>query len=520
MSADGGVRPGLGWRWARRLTQAVTLVAIVVAPLLGGWQRLDRAEMASWGSEGRELPAAVRERLPLGQAPSRAHERNRLLGGGAAADWLSIPIVDPVAGAVALTVSPATARGLLAVALPLLLALVGGRVFCGWFCPFGVVARALDRLVARLPLRRFAVPDRRPVRWLLLAGVLVASLLGVHLLLYLLLPHLLVQQSVYAAWLLGGGSAVVAVLLGLVVAGLILGPTTYCAAICPTGAALALAGSRRVVRLRIAEPAGCGPRCDRCDRACWLQLDPASGDPGPDCDLCARCVTACPRADLRVGIGPGARKTAAAAALLACAHALAPPVVVARGEIKPTLVLHGERVVEDVTVAVDVVDLTGVRLGVDSTEAQRGIELSVFVARGPVGAPDERGLLPHREVYDGPLTLRLRRADGPVLRLDVPAANSPVSTPLRTLYRRRLDVRLEPGDIVEIAPIEGWIATPQAFACPPPGATISPLEALGFLAASSLVFMGLMSLALAAAPGARGARAAARPAGAPARADA
>ena len=37
--------PGRTWRWTRRATQLATLAVILVGPLLGGWQRLERSDM-------------------------------------------------------------------------------------------------------------------------------------------------------------------------------------------------------------------------------------------------------------------------------------------------------------------------------------------------------------------------------------------------------------------------------------------------------------------------------------------
>ena len=491
--------PGRGWRVLRRLTQATMVVAILLSPLLGGWQRLDRTRMATWERGGSELPANLGELLPIGEAARRAHRTNRLLGGGLGVETVGLPAADPIAGTFALLRAGMTTKACLAVGLPILLALLAGRVFCGWFCPFGTLARALGSLLDRLRVPRFRIPESRPVRWLVLTAALGAGLLGSHALLYLSLPHLLVQQTLYRAWLLGGGSAILGVLLGLLIAIALFGPTTYCAAVCPTGAVLGGLGRRRPVRLRIAKVQDCGLHCVQCDRACWLQLHPASGDPGPDCDLCARCVGACPRSNLRIGIGPGPLKTVAGAAL---ALALALPGAAEAGN-QPRLVLRGELERGGVTVAVSAVDLTGVRLGVDSAVEQSGIELTAFVARGVRGPADERGRLPSREVYEGPLEIRITTTHGieaSTLRLAAP--NNPRSTPRRTLYRWQvLDISgLTAGDLVEVAPIKGWLESPVSWRVPEPDLPRSPRFILWAVLTSTLGFSGVLSLALASRP--------------------
>ncbi len=312
------------------------------------------------------------------------------------------------------------------------------------------------------------------------------------------------QQSVYAAWLLGGGSVVLAVFGGLVLAGLVFGPTTYCAALCPTGAALGLVAHKRVVRLQIAEPASCGPKCENCDRACWLALDPASGDPGPDCDLCARCVQACPQQNLAIGLGRGPLKvTSAASIALMAVISLTATTAEADPRKKPTIVFDGERIVDDVTVAATIVDMTGVRLDADDAREESGVVLSVFIARGERGEADEAGVLPSREVYDGPLRVRIDGEDVR-MRVDYDEPTSPLSTPRRSIFRRHLDIEVRAGDTVTVEPVEGWLAEPVRWTVPDPGVHPGAAKgALWFLAAL-LTFGGLLSLVYAIGPATHG----------------
>jgi ferredoxin-type protein NapH len=498
------VDPGRGWSgsawvWARRLTQSLALVTIVLAPLLGGWQRLDRSEMAVFAAGGWDLPDTVRGRLPLGDRPTKAYDALVLHGGGSAVEYLSVPVVDPVAGSAALLRTGLSWKLAIAFGLPLLLAALLGRVFCGWLCPFGVIARATRSVLARLPWHPpvWRLPDRRPLRWLILGGAVAISVVGVQAAVFFFLPHLAVQQTVYAYWLLGGGGAIAGVLLGLIAAGLVFGPTAYCATLCPTGAALNLAARGKRVGVTLDDPKACGKHCHLCDSACWLGLHPASGDPGPDCDSCARCFPVCPRDNLRVAVGKPRRRhlpVVAAGLLLALA---APAAAQPRAPTKPDYLLNGERELDGVTVAVSMVDQTGVKLDLDWSEAEQGIELSLFVARGTRGDADERGLLPAREVYTGPLEVELRPAGGDPVALSWDAPNSPVSTQGTEIYRRRIEVDIEPGDEVVVRAIPGWLARDVRWTVPAAGTAPGAGATLLVAAAAALIFMGLLSLALA-----------------------
>ena len=498
-------RPQGGWRWLRRATQLLAFVAIFTAPVLGGWQRLDRAELAAWDSEGRGLPIWLGERLPMGDAPRHAYEAIELAGGGEAAVYFGVPFADPLAGTLALIRAGANARTWLALALPLLLAAFAGRVFCGWFCPFGTLARGMEALTRKLRLPRFALPSSRPVRWFMLATLVLASVFGVHLALFLLLPHLLLQQAVYAAWLLGGGGAVLGIFAGLVLAGMLFGPTTYCATLCPTGTFLGLVAHKRVVRLRIAAPTSCGRHCALCSGSCWIGLDPASGDPGPDCDLCARCVPVCPKTNLRIGLGRGEPKHAnssersgagAAHAALLLVAAVLPAHAHALDDIKPRLVLEASRTHGDVEVVVSAVDMSGVKLGIDSLQRDHGVVVSVFLARGERGAPDSHGVLPSRDTYEGPLHVELWDESGRMIEaLDFERPTAPISTPRRAIYRRKVEAHLAPGARVVIGPVDGWLRSKSEFEVPRLGGRVGPWGALYFLAAA-LFFAGLSMITL------------------------
>jgi ferredoxin-type protein NapH len=445
--------------------------------------------------------------LPGGERARQAHERNVLRGGGLAADYAGIPMMDPVAGTLALIRGPVSSRTLVAWLLPVLLALFAGRVFCGWFCPYGTLARGMDYVLGFVRWRRgYRIPERRYVRWLLLAVCVVLGFAGAHMALYLTLPHLLLQQSVYALWLLGGGAALLGIVSGLFLAGLLFGPTIYCSAICPTGATLSALGRARVVKLRVVDAAACGS-CRLCDQACWLQLSPRTGDPGPDCDTCARCFSACPRSNLRVGFRmtepkTSAPKVGAVVALALCVSLLADGARAdgsSVAERQPAQVLHAERAQGDVSVALSVIDMTGIRLGVDDTVLQSGVEVSLYVVRGPIGEPNERGELPARDIYQGPVTLSVLSAgETPRATLEKDTPNSPLSTVNRAIYRwDQPTLRLEPGDELELAAIPGWLDTPMRFTVPSPGMSAAGSTYLAFGLAATLVFAGLFALALA-----------------------
>lgn len=497
-----GFIPDTKYRWTRRLVQLVVLLTLLAAPFLGGWQRLDRNNLSNWDGHGWDLPGAMLDVLPLGEAPATAYRANQLLGGGASMSLAAVPAVDPVAGLGGLMTGDASWLLLMAWALPLLLTVVAGRFFCGWLCPFGMLARGLDRLLERLPWRPpvAKLPTRRPVRWVVLATTVLLGFFGFQTVLFLFLPHVITQMSGYALWLMGGGGAVLGWLAGLVLAGVVFGPTTYCAAVCPTGAALSIGGHVRRVSVYIEDLDKCGKSCDLCTRACWLQLDPAAGAPGANCDLCARCFPTCPTTNLRVGPTRKVRHVKAShlvltllAAVGLMSEARAAP------QVQPRLLLDQTLAQSGLEAALSLVDMNGVQLDANDPRRERGVDISLELVRGAIPESDVRGKQPFRETYRGPVEIRVTRDGDVIYQTSLAAPNSPRSTPRRRLYQARAEVAVRPGDVLHVGAIDGW--TPGlSWTLPDPNPGARRAAGLWAFLASALLFGGLLALAAAVPP--------------------
>jgi ferredoxin len=183
---------------------------------------------------------------------------------------------------------------LLIAALPLLLTLFFGRLFCGWLCPLGAVIDAADAV--------FSTRVRRPA----------ARTTKTHLLLWLALPILggasllwALAPMTWAARLTaaldppaGGGAFAALGAVGLVVVALALGRRGFCRALCPLGALLGLAGRFAPFRLRTSDAC---THCGDCVRRCRMAAfdgAPEEHDRG-ECILCRECDAKCPAGALR-----------------------------------------------------------------------------------------------------------------------------------------------------------------------------------------------------------------------------
>jgi polyferredoxin len=185
---------------------------------------------------------------------------------------------------------------------------LGGRLVCGWLCPFGLLQEVLARpRVCRLP-----VP--RPLLWikyLMLAAVLF-------------LPVLLINSSTglgapyFCTYVCPAGTLEAGLLVGLRDPALraLMGPLfiwkvavlaaflvamrfvyrPFCRTACPLGAFYGLFNPVSLWRIR--HDAGRCRQCHTCREACPLQLAVDRSPNHPECVRCLECVRACPTAAL------------------------------------------------------------------------------------------------------------------------------------------------------------------------------------------------------------------------------
>ena len=261
-----------------------------------------------------------------------------LIGAGRLA-WLPADLFfwfDPLAGIAGMIAARQIVPALLiGAALMLVVTLLLGRVWCGWLCPLGAV---LDITPARRGKRYEPdpTPRLRSVKYILLALILVAALLG-NLTFMILDPlTLLYRTAATALWpalvaLISGAENVLyrlplaqgaidrfegafrgvllpleqpaygmGMLVLLIFAGILalnaVRDRFWCRYLCPLGALLGLVS--RMAWLR-REVGGVCTECQRCARACPMgTIDPVrqfASDPA-ECTVCLECVPVCAKA--------------------------------------------------------------------------------------------------------------------------------------------------------------------------------------------------------------------------------
>ena len=221
-----------------------------------------------------------------------------------ALDFLGLPFADPVGAAQVAAMGFLPAGRLLGGAmLSLAAALLLGRVFCSWGCPYGFLSELLYALRWRRAGAGLVVRQAFWGKILLLVLGLVAALgagfpvLGIVSLPgeLSLLPVLVWQGD--GAWLLLGAAAVPLIALLLEFA---TGKRLWCRFVCPQSVLLGGAAHclpKGAPGLRIDwQAAKCSCKgAAPCQQACSLDLNPRrrGGPARHDCTHCGDCVKAC-----------------------------------------------------------------------------------------------------------------------------------------------------------------------------------------------------------------------------------
>jgi polyferredoxin len=202
-------------------------------------------------------------------------------------------------------------------------ALLFGRAFCAWVCPFGATHHALGWLFRpRSAGERRARNDYRPahaLKYVLLAAFLAAALTGsawFGLLDPMSMYHRSLATSLFPLVEAGarvfmphgaaliypgdvalyqGGWAIGAIVLGLFLANTVF-PRFFCRVLCPLGALLGIFS--RFALFRVARDEAKCTSCAKCREHCEGACDPDRKLRLAECVVCLNCIDDCPHGAL------------------------------------------------------------------------------------------------------------------------------------------------------------------------------------------------------------------------------
>lgn len=198
--------------------------------------------------------------------------------------------------------------------LPIIVALLLGRVFCSWICPINFFYEIMDRIHKKVSKRSYY--KRKPLftlpRWILwvaLVGeLLLAMIVGKPFFVFLSPPGLVGREIMMAVFF--HTLALEGIVILIVLTTYVISQRFFCQYFCPLGALLAFIGSKR--RLIVIQNMDTCRQCGFCDRACPWGIYPSRGEAESIyCTNCGSCVAACPfnaRKFVFVGFTPSSEK--------------------------------------------------------------------------------------------------------------------------------------------------------------------------------------------------------------------
>ncbi len=186
---------------------------------------------------------------------------------------------------------------------------LGGRVICGWACPFGLLQEGMYRI----PSRKFRIPHFLSyLRYVMLAVFVI------------LLPTLVLDQFGYGdqwfcSWICPAGTLEAGIpllalnpdlrgLAGLLFAWkvfvlvvflvlMVFTMRPFCRTTCPLGAILGFFNRVSMFQLKVNHTT-CAS-CGTCEEACPIDIKVLETPNSADCIRCLKCVNACPNHSLR-----------------------------------------------------------------------------------------------------------------------------------------------------------------------------------------------------------------------------
>lgn len=289
-------------QWLRRTFQLLALGFVIYTALGGPWRNYKvahnhrRLVSLMWGDTWGTLYGLNEDALSLFGEP---YEQSlNFLGSSWTGRVLGIDTSDPLLATSHMLRSRTLAKGmLLGLMVPLIVALLLGKIFCSHLCPMRLVFEVGE--FARRGIRRFGVglgTHRSSARfggWIMLGGF-GASLLGSVALWVWILPYVSVSLGLFLSLTTGAFQFLLLVGVFWLLVDMLVAPGYFCHNLCPTGFLLEKIGHFSLLKLRKPSPEPCPQSCRVCEDTCPYALSPKTMTKLPACDNCGRCVPACP----------------------------------------------------------------------------------------------------------------------------------------------------------------------------------------------------------------------------------
>ncbi len=175
------------------------------------------------------------------------------------------------------------------IAFTILSCLIGGRIYCGFMCPFGAILELLEKLkIYRLKISSKTEYRSKYVKYIILWLIVIAALL--------LNDANVADYEPFTALFAQSGNVLHRVFLVIVILYSLFIPRFFCRYLCAIGAALGCISHKSPKRLRIKDKC---TQCKKCLKACPYQAIETDKEDklyinAIECIQCQACINVCP----------------------------------------------------------------------------------------------------------------------------------------------------------------------------------------------------------------------------------
>ncbi|MBC8215688.1 MAG: 4Fe-4S binding protein [Candidatus Marinimicrobia bacterium] len=187
---------------------------------------------------------------------------------------------------------------ILAIVLPILLAMFLGKVFCSWMCPYNFLAEFTEKFRKLIkPVEKQKNTNPSPQYYWIIFGIILVLLMitGIPVITLISMPGLITSQIADGILYNVVGIEILLIAL-LLILEVFVAPRFWCKYACPVGATLSLVKTKYALKIKYSAKscAECKEiKENPCNQVCPLQLNPKSVKIYPYCNNCFECITTC-----------------------------------------------------------------------------------------------------------------------------------------------------------------------------------------------------------------------------------
>lgn len=191
---------------------------------------------------------------------------------------------------------------IIGIIIPVLLALIFGKLFCSWMCPFNTLSEYWQIITKKIFSERAKKAKSKlleinPTPWIywgiLILFFALTFILDFPLITFLSAPGIISAEISHYVMGMGLGLEIFIVLGIIFVEGIIF-KRYWCKYVCPVGGVLSAFRIPKTLRINHNESiCSCAANAEPCSRSCPLDLSPKRDNLYPYCYNCGLCIKTC-----------------------------------------------------------------------------------------------------------------------------------------------------------------------------------------------------------------------------------